>query len=58
MSREEEMEHHKKIIEIIDEPIVKEKLKSMYLEFIKDDEYFKNEEIERLKEEIKKLESR
>lgn len=57
-TREQEITYHKNIIEIIDEPLVKGKLKSMYLEFVKDDEYFKNEEIERLREEIKKLESR
>lgn len=57
-SREREIEYHKLIIELIDEPLVKNKLKSMYLEFVSDDEYFKNDEIERLKAEIKKLESK
>lgn len=58
VSREEEKAYHKLIIELIDEPLVKHKLKSMYLEFVDDDEYYKNEEIERLKAEIKKLESK
>lgn len=57
-SREMEIAYHKLIIELIDEPLVKDKMKSMYLEFVDDDQYFKSEEIERLKAEIKKLESK
>ncbi len=57
-SRDDEKAYHRLIIDLIDEPLVKNKLKSMYLEFVKDDDKFKYEEIERLREEIKKLESR
>jgi predicted ATPase len=55
-SREKEQEYYRCIIELIDEPLVRQKLRSMYLEFVKDDQKASLLEIKRLKEAILKLE--
>ncbi|WP_281632496.1 AAA family ATPase [Flavobacterium luteolum] len=57
-SRVKEQEYYTKIIELIDEPLVKQKLKSMYLEFVKDDRKANKLEIERLKRVIVELEQK
>jgi len=49
--------YYKRIIEMIDEPLVKNKLRSLYLEFVNEDNNFKAEQIERLQKEIDKLKS-
>ncbi len=54
-SSDEENKYHKEIIGLIDEPLVQNKLRNMYLEYIKDDELYKNDEIRRLEMEIEKL---
>lgn len=49
------IEYHKKIINLIDEPIVKQKLKEMFVNFVSEDITFKNEQIQELEEKLKKL---
>ena len=51
----EEIEYHKKIINLIDEPLVKNKLKEMFIEFVSEDLEFKDEQIRQLEEKLKKL---
>ena len=50
-----EIEYHKKIINLIDEPLVKNKLKEMFIEFVSEDLEFKDEQIRQLEEKLKKL---
>ena len=47
--------YHKQIIEMIDEPLVKNKLRSIFIGHFPNDEDYKNEQIERLQKEIDKL---
>ena len=54
-SREAEVSYHKQVIELIDEPLVRHKLKSLFIEFISEDLEFKNEEILVLEERLNKL---
>ncbi|RYJ44271.1 AAA family ATPase [Flavobacterium beibuense] len=54
-SRAGEQKYYKQIIELVDEPLVKQKLRSMYLAFVTDDQRAKEEEIARLEEAITKL---
>jgi hypothetical protein len=57
-SRIKEQEYYTQIIELIDEPLVKQKLKSMYLEFVQDDRKANTLEIERLRKVIVELEQK
>ena len=53
--KNEQIEYHKKIIKLVDEPIVQNKLKEMFIEFVSEDMEFKNEQIEELENRLKKL---
>lgn len=53
----ENLKYHKQIIEMIDEPLVKNKLRNLYFERFSDDEDYKKEQIARLENEIEKLKS-
>jgi len=53
----EKLKYHKQIIEMIDEPLVKNKLRNLYFEHFSDDEEYKKEQIARLQNEIDKLKS-
>lgn len=55
-TREETQTYYRQIIELIDEPLVKQKLRSMYVEFVPDDQVARQQEIQRLKQTIEKLE--
>lgn len=55
-SRSEEKNYYSSLIDLIDEPLVRQKLRSMYIEFVKDDPKSIQLEIERLRGEIEKLE--
>ena len=46
-TQEKNKDYHKKIIELIGEPVIKHQLKSMYMEFIDDNDYIESE-IEKL----------
>ncbi|WP_394666410.1 hypothetical protein [uncultured Chryseobacterium sp.] len=50
-----EIEYHKAIIKLIDEPLVQNKLKEMFIGFVSDDFEFRNEQILVLEEKLKKL---
>lgn len=50
-----EIEYHKTIIRLIDEPLVQNKLKEMFTEFVSEDFEFKHEQIVVLEEKLKKL---
>lgn len=49
--------YHKQIIEMIDEPLVRNKLRSIFIECFPNDEDYKSEQIARLQQEIDKLRS-
>lgn len=49
------IEYHKAIIKLIDEPLVQNKLKEMFIKFISEDSEFKSEQILVLEEKLKKL---
>lgn len=51
----DEIEYHKKIIKLVDEPLVKQKLKEMFIEFVSADLEFKNEQIRELENKLNKL---
>lgn len=51
----EEKDYHKKVIKLIDEPIVQNKLKEMFIEFVSEDFEFKNEQIRNLEDKLRKL---
>ncbi|GAA6766801.1 hypothetical protein AAFH68_27450 [Flavobacterium sp. CGRL1] len=53
--REDEILYHKQIIELIDEPLVKNKLKDLFIEFVKDDSEFREDEILLLEKKLEKL---
>ena len=55
--KKEDLKYHKQIIEMIDEPLVKNKLRNLYFENFSDDEDYKKEQIARLQSEIDKLKS-
>ncbi|GEM54933.1 hypothetical protein B0A58_02800 [Flavobacterium branchiophilum NBRC 15030 = ATCC 35035] len=54
-TNELEIEYHKKIINLIDEPLVKQKLKEMFIQFVSEDNTFRKEEISALEQKLKKL---
>lgn len=56
--REDEVEYHRKIIELIDEPLVKNKLMEMFIEYVTDDNIFLKSELEKAKEKVSELEKR
>jgi predicted ATPase len=57
-SKEEELNYHRQIIDLIGEPLVKNKLKTMFIEFVdKDTEYLKYE-LEKAKAKVLELEKR
>lgn len=51
----DKIEYHKKVIRLVDEPIVKQKLKEMFIEFVDEDTDFKEEQIRELEEKLNKL---
>lgn len=53
--REDEILYHKQIIELIDEPLVKNKLKDFFIDFVKDDSEFREDEILLLEKKLEKL---
>lgn len=55
-SRKQEKNYYSSIIDLIDEPLVRQKLRSMYVEFVNDDPKARKLEIARLKHEIERLE--
>lgn len=56
-NKSDELNYYKAIVDMIDEPLVKNKLKSMYAEFI-DDTFFIEEEIKRKEQELENLKNR
>lgn len=57
-SSEKEKEYHRQVIDMIDEPLVKNKLKSMYIDYLPEDDFFLDEELEKAKERVLELEKR
>lgn len=55
-SRKLEKNYYSSIIDLVDEPLVRQKLRSMYVEFVNDDPKARKLEIVRLKQEIERLE--
>ncbi len=51
----EEIEYHKKVIRLVDEPLVQNKLKEMFIEFVSEDMEFKDEQIRELENKLNKL---
>lgn len=57
-NKEEEFNYHRQIIELIDEPLVKNKLKEMFIEYANDKSQFLNYELEKAKQKVQELEER
>lgn len=55
---DEEYDYHKKIIELIDEPLVKNKLRSMFIDYIPEKTFFLDEEIKKAEERLQSLKRR
>lgn len=51
----EEYRYHKQVINMIDEPLVRTKLKAMYIDFVKDDSYYLDEELLKAEERVLEL---
>lgn len=58
VSRDQEFKYHRKIIDIIGEPLVKNKLITMFIDYADDDSDFLKEELEKAKEKVLELEKR
>jgi hypothetical protein len=56
--KEEMYSYYRQIIEIVDEPLVKNKLKKMYLDYVLDDTFFIDDELEKAKQRVFDLEKR
>lgn len=56
--KEEMYSYYKQIIEMIDEPLVKNKLQNMYLEYVSDDKFFLDDELEKAKQRVLDLEKK
>lgn len=54
----EEYDYHKKIIDLIDEPLLKNKLKNMFIDYVPEHSFFLDEEIERAEQKLKALQTK
>lgn len=57
-STEEEFSYHKQIIDLIGEPLVKNKLRNMFIEYVDNDTDFLKSELEKAREKVIELEKR
>lgn len=57
-NKEDEFNYHRQIIELIDEPLVKNKLKEMFIEYANDKSQFLNYELKKAKQKVQELEER
>lgn len=57
-SDEQEFKYHRKIIDMIGEPLVKNKLINMFIDYVNDDSNFLKDELEKAKEKVLELEKR
>lgn len=57
-SSENMIKYYRQIIELVDEPLVKNKLKNLFIDYVPEDTYFLNDELEKARQKVIDLEKK